>query len=297
MTVTRVAGVLFALLLVMTGCGKKTEEAGSGSGTGPVVAAGSAQPAAQPAAACELAGDYRLQFRTNGSEGWLLRLSIADGNGAFAEPQVMLGVDKGPLTAVTLDPAACKLNVRGNGISAGDIGLALEVDAKTGAVTGQMTRTKAVSDDDKAVPVAGWRTTGEPVMPDPCYVPGIYKVQIDPAATWRNPDDDRSCKGQQPGDAFVRIEAWGDSILIEHVDAEPPHAQVFGTETVTRSGCEVAFGLETQAIDLNAQLTFVGGQVLGILTKAKIQVVEETEESEEIWSCALGTASIKLVKL
>jgi hypothetical protein len=36
---------------------------------------------------------------------------------------------------------------------------------------------------------------------------------------------------------------------------------------------------------------------MGLVTKATIQVVEETDESEEIWSCALETASVKLVKL
>jgi hypothetical protein len=300
--VKQIAAVLLALLWI-AGCGKKADEAGTGTGTGTAAGTGtgagtgSTVEDAAAASACELAGDYRLQFRTNGSEGWLLRFSIADGKGTFTEPQVMLGVDRAPLTAVTLDAAACKLNVRGSGLSSGEIGLALQVDAKTGAVTGQMTRTKAVSEEDKAVPVAGWRTTGAPTMPDPCYVPGIYKVTIDPKATWRNPDDDRSCKDQQPTDVLVRVEAWGDSVLIDQVDAEPPHDQVFGSETVTRSGCEVALGLVSEAIDLNAQLTFVGGQVMGLVTKATIQVVEETDESEEIWSCALETASVKLVKL
>lgn len=257
-----------------------------------------ADAAAAAPAGCDLAGDYRLRFRTNGAEGWFLRFAVtADGKGSFTESQTMLGVDPAPLAAVVLDAPACKLNVRGSGLAAGDLGLTLEVDPRTGAVKGQMTRTKAVSDDDLAVPVVGWRTVGPPTMPDACFVPGIYKVQIDPEATWRNPDDDRSCKGQQPADVFVRVEAWGDDISIDQVDPDPPHDQAWGTETLTRSGCEVAFGMQSESIDLSAKLTFAGGKVTGRVTNAKIQVVEETEISEDIWSCTTENAGITLVKL
>lgn len=278
---------LIAVAVVTGACAKKkNEESGTGTGSAPVAGAG-----------CELAGEYRLRFRTNGADGWILRFAVTpDGKGTFTEAQVMLGVDPAPLAAVTLDAAACKLNVRGTGRNAGDIGLALEVDKATGAVKGQMTRAKG-SPDELNVAVTGWRTTGAPAMPDACFVPGIYKLQIDPKATWRNPDDDRSCKDQQPADIYVRIEAWGNDIAIDQVDTDPPHDQTWGDETVTRTGCEVAFGLQSEQIELSAQLTFVGGQVIGLVKSATIQVVEGTDISEDIWSCATDNATITLVKL
>lgn len=288
----------------IAGCGKKKEEAGNATGTAAATgsASGTATGSAESApagAACQLDGEYRLKFPSNGAKGWFLRFEVKGTEGKITEPQAMLGVDPGPLAAVTPDPAACKLNVRGSGVSAGDIGLALEVDAKTGAVKGQMTRTKAVKDDDKAVAIEGWRTAGAPAMPDACFVPGIYKIQIDPKASWKNadPDDDRSCEDAEPLDVLVRLEGWGDGISIDQVDNDPPHAQAWGDETVTRSGCEVTLKLATEAIELDANLTFVGGKVMGLVTRAKIQVVQESEESEELWDCVTESARIDLVKM
>ena len=94
-----------------------------------------------------LAGDYRIRFRTNGADGWFLRFTItgagADARGEITEGQGMLGVDKGPLTAVALDPSACTLTAKLHGEASDEVALALELDARTGAVKGQMTRARA----------------------------------------------------------------------------------------------------------------------------------------------------------
>lgn len=291
----------FALVLVAglaIGACKNKGEAGQGTGTGTASPATMADAAvAAAAASCELAGNYRLRFRTNGADGWFLRFTVTpDGKGSFTEPQVMLGVDPAPLASVTPDVAACKLNVRGTGRNAGDIGLALTVDRATGAVTGQMTRTEGAA-DELNVPVTGWRTAGEPTMPDACFVPGTYKLQISPEATWRNPDDDRSCKGQQPPDVVVRIEAWGNELSIDQVDTRPPYDQTWGEEKATRNGCEVSLELQAEQIELRADLTFVGGQVIGLVKHAKIQVIEETETSEDIWNCTTENTTLALTTL
>ncbi|KAB2901612.1 MAG: hypothetical protein F9K40_08390 [Kofleriaceae bacterium] len=301
----RIATVWMAAVVAIgaiAGCGKKKEDAGgtgTGTGTGTGSGTGTGTGSVAAGGACELDGQYRLKFPSNGAKGWFLRFEVKGTEGKLTESQAMLGVDPGPLAAVTLDPAACKLNVRGSGISSGDLGLALEVDATTGAVKGQMTRTKAVKDDDKAVAVEGWRTAGAPAMPDACFVPGVYKIKIDPKATWKNadPDDDRSCADEEALDVLVRVEGWGDGISIDQVDNDPPHAQAWGDETVKRTGCEVELKLVTEAIDLDAYLTFVGDKVTGLVNRAKIQVVQETDESEELWDCVTEKVRVDLVKM
>ncbi len=296
-----------ALVAPAAGCKKKDDAgAGAATGTGTGSAAGSGGEAAAAldagaAPPCELAGDYRLRFRSNGQDGWWLRFKVsgagADARGEVTAPAPMLRLD--PALLVTLDPAACKLEVKGSGKAGGDVALALAVDAATGAVTGQLTRTQAVSDDDRAVAVTGVRDLGAPRPPEPCFVAGLYKLDVDSdaKATWKNadPGDDRSCEEVMTLPVMVRVEPVADTIVISPVDGEPPHEDTFGTVTATRSGCDVALTVGTELLQLEGKVTFAADKVRGTAT-VKHQMIEDGDEGEGLWDCTAQGVTVTLVR-
>ncbi len=54
--------------------------------------------------------------------------------------------------------------------------------------------------------------------------------------------------------------------------------------------------LTAEAYSLDARLTFAGDKITGTVTKAQIQVVVETDESEDIWNCATAGGPLTLTR-
>src|SRR4051794_5463476 len=78
--------------LALVGCSPKDASNGApatGSATG---AAGSGAAPTQPvahAATCDLSGDYRVRYRSNGVDGWWLRFRVKDGKAELTANDAM----------------------------------------------------------------------------------------------------------------------------------------------------------------------------------------------------------------
>jgi hypothetical protein len=269
-----------------SGSGSTASGSASGSGSAPAAAPVDAAPAG-----CDLAGDYRLRYRSNGEDGWWLRLNVTGTppKAKLTEDAEMLAVPAGPID-VTADPAACKLVAKTKSEHAGDIQVTFTVDPKTNAVTGQLTRSIKVSDDDSPTAITGMRDVGPPKTAA-CLHPGVFELDLDEKAKWKNTErtDKRSCE-DAPIDAlptYVRVEPFGDTIEINETDIEAPHLQqrdAGGKVTVT-GDCAYSVSLSDDRMNMDLQLTFAGDQVTGTATHAKVQHVEGGDEAEELWEC------------
>jgi hypothetical protein len=301
-----------ACVLAAAGCGNKSSQStgasGSASATGTAASgsasaasgSGSAKAAAAVDAApagCDLTGDYRVRYRSNGEDGWWLRLNVSGTppKAKLTEDANMLGLAAGPID-VTADPAGCKLVAKATSDHAGDVQVTMTLDPKTNAVTGQLTRSKKVSDDDSPTAVAGVRDVGAPKTPA-CLHPGVFELDLDDKAKWKNAEasDKRSCENA-PLDAlptFVRVEPFGDTVVIDETDSEAPHLTRSSGGKVTVTGdCAYTVSLATERMEIDFQLTFAGDQVSGKATNAKVQHIEENGEAEDLWNCTAHDVAV-----
>jgi hypothetical protein len=283
-------------VLVVVGCKSQPPASGTGPGSDRASSAGSgaaAGPGTTASPACELAGGYRLRYRANGAEGHWLRFKVA-GTPPRARVTAMarlLDLDPGPIDTVA-DPAACTLTLRAHNPQVGDLKIALAVDPTTHAVKGELTRTRAADRNDAATPIAGVHDRGPVALApgDACFAPAVYAVALDRKHAWTNtaPGDKRSCRraAEDVEPIYLRVEWLGDALVIDTVEDEPPwNAKLFTTETVARTGpCEVELDQQDSATELHAKLRFAGGALSGT-ARMKHQIVEGTDEDENIWSC------------
>lgn len=265
-------------------------------------------PRAQAAAAprCELAGDYRVRFFANGTEGWWLRFKIA-GSPLTAEataPQAMLELAPGPL-AVTGDPATCGLVLALDSDNAGAVKVTMTVDPATGAVTGALTRTKHLAGDPPSVPVTGYRGPDAPPKGRECIAPGIYELGFDRAHPWKNDEaeDDRSCKDDVIADhtagQYLRVEWLGDQLAIDQVvrKGDAAWSDDFGAETVSSSGCDVTLAMPGDGVNLEGKVTFVDGAARGVASKATLKIIQDRDGAEDVWDCVAADLPINLARV
>ena len=249
------------VLAVLAACGNTKDP-----GPPPVALA----PAPTP---CQLDGRYRVQFRASSTDGWWLRAQITGGKATLLEGVDMLDLPAGPL-AVTADALACKLVLSGKSDHAGDIRVELALDPKTNAVTGTLTRTKKIADDDSPVAIRGRRDPG-PVVSPACLHPGLFTLAVDRTAKWQmsgDPIRGWACPASEDMPmAVVRIEPFGDALVVEPVDAEH-HTQSFDRAKVTRTGeCTLDLVLDSESLSkLHAHVTLAGDAVAGEATLAQV---------------------------
>lgn len=222
--------------------------------------------------ACDLDGEYRLRFRSNSTDGWWFRAHVAGAKATLPSGVDVLKLPAGPIT-LTADPAACKLALSGKSEQAGDVRVELALDAKTNAVTGTLTRSKKIADDDSPVAIRGRRDRG-PIAAPACLHRGVFELTIDRTATWKmsgDPIRGWSCPTSQDIPmATVRIEPFGDELVVEPVDTD--HKQSFDRPTVARSGeCVLELVLDSESLSrLHARLTLGGDMIAGEASLAQV---------------------------
>ncbi|HEY3801329.1 MAG TPA: hypothetical protein VGL61_01940 [Kofleriaceae bacterium] len=229
-------------------------------------------PAPKPAA-CQLDGHYRLQFRSNSTDGWWFRVQVAGDKATLPDGVEMLDLPAGPI-ALAADARACTVVLSGKSGQAGDVRVELVLDPKTNAVTGTLTRTKKIADDDSPVAIRGRRDPG-PLAAPACLHPGLFELAVDRTASWQlggNPIRGWSCTtSDEMPMAVVRIEPFGDALVVEPVDAES-HKQSFDRAKITRTGeCTFELVLDSESLSkLHARVTLGGDTIAGEATFAQV---------------------------
>jgi hypothetical protein len=252
------------------------------------------------ALACDFAGSYRFRFLSNGHDGWWFRFNV-DGTPAKAtlvENVEVLALKAGRLD-VAADPTQCKLTLRTKGKSVGQLVIAIVLDPKANSFKGKLTRTKATNAAEQELRIDGIRDVDAQQSGGACVVPGIYRIDFDPKARWRNADkgDKRSCK--RPEDwirpSFVRVEPFGKTLAISKVQSEPPYAEAWAIDTAELHGdCDVAAKISDSELEMESRLTFAKDRVTGIGVKVNQQVYED---EGNIWNCVAKNIPLAVTRV
>jgi hypothetical protein len=282
--------------VLLLGCGKKQESQKTGSGTG--VASGSAvtqvADAAAAAATCDLAGKYRLRFRSNGADGWWLRLEIKGTTAELAQKDVM-DVLAAPLTFAA---DGCKATITSKNEHSGDAKLEMTLDPKTNIVTGTLARTKGGEKGEAdSVPVTGRRDVG-PIATPACIKPGLFEIGIG-STKWKLSEGkpgrgNGGCKDfTETAKQKVRVEMLGDELFVDEVSGEKDE-QSFARAKLTKKGdCAYDVELQVQDWSFTGSVTFDGDKVTGTATQSRYQVFEDGEAGENLWACEAKNAPIE----
>jgi len=252
------------------------------------------------ALACDFAGSYRFRFLSNGSDGWWFRFTV-DGTPAKAtlvENVEVLALKAGRLE-MTADPTQCKLTLRTKGKAVGQLVMTIVLDPKANAFKGKLTRTKATDVAEQEVTINGIRDVDAQQSGESCVVPGIYRIDFDPIARWRNADkgDKRSCKRTEDWlrPLFVRVEPFGKTLAISKVHSEPPYAEEWAIDSTELHGdCDVAAKISDSELELESRLTFAKDRVTGIAVKVNQQVYED---EGNIWNCVAKNSPLSVTRV
>lgn len=244
-------------------------------------------PTRQAKATCDAAGRYRFRFRSNNQDGWWFRFAVRDGKATLVDRVPMLELDPGPLE---LDAAGCRVTVGAHSKWAGDVEVAVTLDPESRRFSGTLSRTKALSEDEKRVAVTGVKGPGPPRPAAPCLVPGLYELALDKKVAWKNEDatDDRDCSyaADLASPIAVRVEPFGDALAITRYDVDPPHEQSgASSEATSRDDCHATLALGRDVLTLEAELTFTPARIEGKATRVSYQIEEDGEEGESVWTC------------
>jgi hypothetical protein len=276
--------VAVAVVACLVACEGKQPTSSTGSGSAVATA-----PADAATPTCDLAGPYRVRFASNGAEGWWLRFKVDKDKLVLAEDQEMLGLVAGPQTA-TLDVKTCALTLIAKTKQAGDLKIAMQLDAKN-IVIGTLTRTDEYGAKDGPTKVHGVRDA--PPKPVPaCLHPGVYELGTTDKAKWKlsegHPRFGMKCQdmAEPITRRTVRIEQLGDDITVDEVSGEK-HEQSFGRGVVKRTGeCTITLAMEVQDFKYqDAALTFAGDTITGTAPTATYQFMEDGEAGENLWGC------------
>jgi hypothetical protein len=255
----------------------------------------------EPAVSCELRGTYRFRFASNGHEGWWFRLQVNEQAASLLEPVSVLGLDAGPIE-VTRNLEACQLIVRAEGEAVGELVVTLTLDSAS-RISGELTRTKAHIEADKHRGVKGVRDPGPQTSDAACVVPGIYEVTLDPKATWAHadqPSDDQPCDdaGEWAPPIYLRIEPYADTLAVTLREPEPPYAEGWATDELTRHGdCDVSVRVVDDIQSFSARLELAGDTLKGVADRVSYQIAEDGPEGGGFWDCVAHDVSLTATRL
>ncbi len=286
---------ILLLAVLAIGCSKAKETPAAGSGSAPTtktVGSGSGPAAAPVAATCDLAGSYRMRFRSNGADGWWLRVKIAGDKAELVTPDVMNVLS--PPLALAAD--GCKATITSKNDHSGDAKLVFTLDAKTNVVTGELSRTKGGEKQEAdTVPVAGRRDVG-PIAAPACIKPGVYEIAIG-QAKWKLSEGKPSMGGckdfSDSAKANIRVEPLGDELFVDEVQGDN-HEQSFARAKLTRkTECEFDLEYAVQDWSFKGTVKFDGDKLGGVAKESRYQVFEDGEAGENLWACNTKDAPIE----
>jgi hypothetical protein len=249
-------------------------------------------PAPKPAvaidaavAACNVDGSYRTRFKSNGSEGWWFPFTIAGGKAQLTQKVPMLDLEPGPL-GLAVD--GCKVKVTTKSDHAGDVTLAFTLDPNANTFAGQLNRMKP-ADEPPSQPVTGRRDVAP--LATACLRPGVFHLVMT-TKKWKlsegEPRFGMTCKemGDPVTQATVRIQPYGDELIVDEVSGEPDYGQSFERGEVKKLGdCDLELKLAIQDFDFTAKLTLAGDKITGTASDAHYQFFEDGDAGENLWGC------------
>lgn len=245
---------------------------------------------------CDVNGRYRLRFRTNGADGWWMRLNVANNQASITTDAEMLGLIGAP-QALTVDLKTCTVTVTARTPKHGEIRVALVVAGN------QVAGTLARSDEyeDKISPISGLRETTPAEIPS-CIHPGAYEIAVTNVKKWKTGGRPSigSCRAfADIHIPHVRLELLGHDLFIDEVHGEPPYSQTFGRAQVRREGdCVLVMSIEVQDFRLHeAKLELRGDKITGTTTDFTYEVMEDGEAGENMWSCHTQQGDVTLKRL
>jgi hypothetical protein len=252
------------------------------------------------AATCDMTGSYRFRFLSNGHEGWWFRFDVAGtpAKATLVEDVEVLALKAGPLET-TADPQQCRLTLRAKGEAVGQLALTIDPDAKASTFNGKLTRTKATDTAEKNIAIQGVHTLGTQQPSSACIVPGIYRLDFDPKARWRNEnkDDRRSCKRRAtwPRPVFVRVEPFGKKLAIGERESEPPYKEAWAIDSVEQHDeCDVTAKIGDSELTLKARLKLAEDGITG----TAVEVTQQFYQDEgNIWNCVGKGIQLKITRV
>lgn len=273
--------VVLALVACDSGKSKPTPQVGSSAPQ---------PPSKKPA--CDLDGNYRLRFHSNGVDGWWLYLAAHGGEfeivgGIYS----LLGLAPGKVPVV-VTPETCTIAIAKQSDVAGDMHLTLHV-ANDGAVTGNVTRTDEYgAKNEPNTPVTGLHDIAPQTHPT-CIHPGIYKIAADPKTKWKliqgHPRGPLSCKDpiDVETEALVRVSLLGKELYVDEAGLGPSYTQGFSRGVVTRDGeCAITLAFEKQDLHFaGAKLVFADGKITGTADTMGWDFMEDGDAGENLWKC------------
>lgn len=244
-------------------------------------------------ATCTLDGEYRLRYRSNGTDGWWLRIAI-DGGKAKLKSRDVMDALRDPLT---LKADGCKATITSTGDHSGDVKLELAVDPKTQLVTGTLARTKGGEKSEAdSVPVTGRHDTTPNPAPA-CIKPGVYEIAVGTTKWKLSEGEPRAGTCDSMADiaakARVRVELLGDQLFVDEVSSDD-NEQTFGRATLGKKGdCDYDFELAIQDWSVKATLKFAAdGTITGTTGDTRYQVMEDGTAGENLWACTTSGAPL-----
>jgi hypothetical protein len=272
------------LVVLVLGCQQRTRSppAESKPAVAPVGSAAVAIDATP--SSCDVNGRYRLRFRTNGADGWWMRLDVKHNQATVVSDAGMLGMI-GAAQVTTVDLEACTMTVTSSSVKHGEIKVALVIAGDQ--VAGTLARTEAY--EDKISPISGLRET-VPAQVPACIHPGVYEIAVTNVKTWKTEGRPSIGGCRELADlhtAHVRLEMLGHDLYIDEVHGEPPYGQTFGRAQVRRNGdCAIVMGIEVQDFTLRqAALELHGDKITGTTPDFTYEVMEDGEAGENLWKC------------
>jgi hypothetical protein len=243
---------------------------------------------------CQLDGAYRIRFRSNGVDGWWLRLSITRGVAQLTAEDAMGVLPQGPL-ATTVD--GCTATIRGTTEHSGDVVVAFALDPARETLSGTLSRTTYGEGSSGAdtTPIVGRRDVG-PLSPHACLEPGNYELSIGSAAAWKlvagQPRIGDCNAFANAAFVHVRVEPYGDELVV--VEVNDHGVQSFGRAKAALTGdCDATLALAFDDFAVDGTLHFDGsGAITGSATTARYQVMENGTLGENQWACATQHAPI-----
>ena len=247
-------------------------------------------PVTVPPKFCDVDGLYRVRFASNGNYGWWLRFRITQGRAEILQERPILGLMPGPI-ALTVD-RNCALTMEKDTEQAGHLTLKLSADPK-GVLTGELHRTKVYVPKEASSPVLGRRERQPPDLPA-CLHPGAFKLHLGRKRSWKldgTPGVRNTRAACQSlgrfSEVFISVEPLGDDLMVDEASSMEPYESEGRRGEVDRTGpCAITLSFDWTDFSLaKARLTFDGDKITGIAERAKVQMFEDGEDGENLWTC------------